>query len=67
MTELYIAGEIKSRLPEKARQEVAFNLHKRDCQTCGKPLGSQPPALAIDDCGPFLSATLHPHSCRPSG
>ncbi|MFC5148906.1 hypothetical protein [Streptomyces aureoversilis] len=67
VTELYIADEITSRLPEKARQEAAFNLHKRDCQTCGKALGDQAPALTIDACGPFLSATLNHQSCRPSG
>ncbi|WP_329564445.1 hypothetical protein OG711_38650 (plasmid) [Streptomyces uncialis] len=67
VTELLIADEIMSRLSDKARQEVALNLHKRDCQTCGAPIGEQTPALVVDDCGPFLSATLNHQDCRPSG
>ncbi|MCX5097485.1 hypothetical protein OOK36_54495 [Streptomyces sp. NBC_00365] len=67
VAELYIADEIRSRLPEKALAEVAAHLHKRDCQTCGKPLGDKAPALTVDDGGPFLSAMLHHQSCRPSG
>jgi hypothetical protein len=46
---------------------VAAHLHKRDCQTCGKPLGVQARALTIDDGGPFLGAMLNHQSCRPSG
>ncbi|MFK0231068.1 hypothetical protein ACIQUL_35485 [Streptomyces sp. NPDC090303] len=67
VTELLVADEIMTRLSDKARQEVALNLHKRDCQTCGAPLGKQTPALVVDDCGPFLSATLNHQDCRPSG
>ncbi|MGW5098221.1 hypothetical protein ACWEQ1_34270 [Streptomyces nodosus] len=67
VTELLVADEIMTRLSDKARQEVALNLHKRDCQTCGAPLGEQTPALVVDDCGPFLSATLNHENCRPSG
>lgn len=67
VTELLVADEIMTRLSDKARQDVALNLHKRDCQTCGAPLGDQTPALAVDDCGPFLSATLNHQDCRPSG
>ncbi|MFJ8870587.1 hypothetical protein ACIRD6_33150 [Streptomyces sp. NPDC102473] len=67
VTELLVAKEIMTRLSQKARQEVAFNLHKQDCQTCGRPIGDQAPALAVDDCGPFLSATLNHQGCRPSG
>lgn len=66
VTELYVADEISSRLSVEACQEVAFHLHKRDCQTCGSPLGDPAPALTVDDFGPFISATLHHHSCRPS-
>ncbi|MEU3774283.1 hypothetical protein AB0F11_13965 [Streptomyces sp. NPDC032472] len=67
VTELLVADEIMSRLSEQARKEVAFNLHKRDCQTCGQPLGDQTPALAVDDLGPVLSTTLNHQDCRPSG
>lgn len=67
VTELFIADEIRSRLPEKILMEVAAHLYKRECQTCGKPLGGQAPALTVDDAGPFLSAMLNHQACRPSG
>jgi hypothetical protein len=67
VTELFIADEIRARLSEKSLAEAAAHLHKRDCQTCGKPLGADAPALTIDDNGPFLSAMLNHQSCRPSG
>ncbi|MGW4983075.1 hypothetical protein [Streptomyces mirabilis] len=67
VTELYIADEIRCRLSEETLAEVAAHLHKRDYQTCGKPLGDKAPALSVDDAGPFLSAMLNHQSCRPSG
>ncbi len=67
VTELLVADEIMTRLSDEARQQVALNLHKRDCQTCGASLGEKTPALAVDDCGPFLSASLNHQDCRPSG
>lgn len=67
VTELYIDDGIRSRISAEALKQVAANVHKRDCQTCGKPIGAQTPALAIDDAGPFLTATLNHDSCRPSG
>ncbi|MFF3137709.1 hypothetical protein [Streptomyces mirabilis] len=64
VTELYITDEIRSRLSEETLAEVAARLHKRDYQTCGKPLGDKAPALSVDDAGPFLSAMLNHQSHR---
>jgi hypothetical protein len=65
--ELCVADEIKARLSAKTLREIADNLHKRDCQTCGRPIGDQTPALSIDDGGPFLNALLHHQGCCLSG
>ena len=35
-----------------------------DCQTCGRPLGAEPPALAVDDTGVAAWASLHHQRCR---
>jgi hypothetical protein len=35
------------------------SLWPADCQTCGNPPGTQPPALCVDNIGAFGMATLH--------
>lgn len=67
VTELYIAEEIRSRISAEALEQVAANLHQRDCQTCGEPIGAQRPALSIDDVGSFLAAMINHPDCQPSG
>lgn len=44
--------------------EVAALLWAGDCQTCGRPLGGQPPALCVDDATTFATASLHHQRCR---
>jgi hypothetical protein len=51
-------------LGEDGIAEVTSNLWARDCQTCGQPLGSQPPALCIDDARQYATASLHHQRCR---
>jgi len=67
VAELYIADDIRSRVSAEALKQVAANLHQRDCQACGKPIGGQTPALSIDDGGTFLTAMINHQSCRPTG
>jgi hypothetical protein len=38
-----------------------------DCQSCGQPLGSQPPVLLVDDLGLLTRASLHHSDCRAPG
>jgi len=46
---------------------VTGSLWPRDCQSCGRPLGSKPPALCIDEMGEFATASLHHPRWRPAG
>ena len=39
-------------------------LWPEDCQTCGRALGGQQPALCVDDHGAFAVASLHHPKCR---
>jgi hypothetical protein len=47
--------------------ELEASLWPVDCQTCGRPLGAQPPALAVDDVIVFAWASLHHPRCRAPG
>jgi len=35
-----------------------------DCQTCGRPLGTDPPALVVHDVDEWAQADLHHRGCR---
>jgi hypothetical protein len=39
-------------------------LWPEDCQSCGQSLGSEPPALLVDDLGVLTRASLHHGGCR---
>jgi hypothetical protein len=47
-----------------ALERVLSNLWPVDCQTCGRPLGSERPAVHVTDLVVVASATLHHHSCQ---
>jgi hypothetical protein len=51
-------------LGEDGISAVADNLWAGDCQTCGRPLGSAPPALCVDDASTYATASLHHPRCR---
>lgn len=53
-----------AKLGEGGLAAVAAWLWPGDCQTCGRPLGGQPPALCIDDSATFAAASLHHQRCR---
>jgi len=44
--------------------EVRANLWPVNCQTCGQPLGADPPVLCVDDIMIFGSASLHHLACQ---
>lgn len=54
----------REKLGEAGLEDVYRNLWPRDCQSCGKPLGSAIPSLRINDLIVFGSADLHHPSCR---
>jgi len=54
----------QSRLGDDALGEVLANLWGGDCQTCGRTLGSELPALLIDDLGFYTRASLHHSACQ---
>lgn len=51
-------------LGENGIANVTGNLWAKDCQTCGEPLESEPPALCVDDAGTYATASLHHPRCR---
>ncbi len=51
-------------LGDEGIAEVTANLWAKDCQSCGRPLGSEPPALCIDDASTYATASLHHPRCR---
>src|SRR5690348_15069894 len=54
----------QARLGGAALSEVLAALWPGDCQSCGTSLGSDKPALAIDDLPVFTRATMHHRACR---
>lgn len=63
--EVLISREIKDHLGDSGVTEVTGWLWAVDCQTCGRPLDSDPPALCVDDMVAFAAASLHHEECRP--
>lgn len=61
---LKLTEKITDRLGEAGIREVAAHLWARDCQTCGEPLGDQPPALYVIDMHSHAFAELNHQSCR---
>ena len=56
----------RDKLGEDGLAEVRASLWAQDCQSCGRPLGSGPPALCVDDVSEFATASLHHPRCRPA-
>lgn len=45
-------------------RDLAAHLWPKDCQTCGWELGTEPPALVVQDFMVFMAAGLHHQRCR---
>ncbi len=67
VSKMLTSPDIEDILGQDGVSEVAASLWPVDCQTCGQPLGSRPPALCVDDLVGFAMATLHHERCRASG
>ena len=65
--EMLVSPDIEGKLGKDGVAAVAASVWPVDCQTCGKPLGSRPPALCVDDMITFAAASLHHRQCRAPG
>jgi hypothetical protein len=61
-----VDAKIRKQLGEQGLQLVLSSLWAVDCQTCGRPLHGDVPALAIEDAISFFTASLHHPRCRRS-
>lgn len=59
-----INEKISSELGEEGLRDLFACLWPVDCQTCGRFLGDEPPALCVDDSIIFAVASLHHPGCR---
>jgi hypothetical protein len=66
LPEVLCDQKTRDKLGEDGLARVTAKLWAGDCQTCGRPLGSTPPALCIDDVGEWATAALHHSRCRPA-
>ena len=64
LAEVLVDTTTQEKLGNDGLEEVCGCLWAVDCQTCGKPLGAEPPALWIDDGGEYIEASLHHARCR---
>lgn len=61
---IQVNDKIREKLGEEALQHLLANLWPVDCQTCGRPLGDEPPSLLVEDMIAFGTATLHHPRCQ---
>lgn len=59
-----VSPQTQDHLGDEGLAEAIRHLWPADCQSCGKPLGSEDPALVVDDLGVFATASLHHQRCR---
>ncbi|MGI5122741.1 hypothetical protein ACQEU5_24810 [Marinactinospora thermotolerans] len=62
--ELKLTEKIVDKLGEEGVRRVTAYLWARDCQTCGKALGSKPPALYVIDMHNYAFVELNHEKCR---
>jgi hypothetical protein len=54
-----VSSDTQDKLGREGFAELAASLWPVDCQTCGRPLGSAPPSLCVDDMTVFATASRH--------
>ena len=62
--DMLVSPDTRVQLGSAGVAELAASLWPADCQTCGQPLGAEPPALAVDDMSVVAQASLHHQQCR---
>lgn len=65
LAEVLCDQKTRDKLGDAGLTALTASLWPRDCQTCSRKLGSEPPALCIDDVGTWAVASLHHRQCRP--
>lgn len=63
-TTIKVSQDILEKLGEAGVRDVCACLWAADCQTCGRFLGDEPPALVVDDSLATATASLHHLACR---
>jgi len=63
-TSIKVSQDILDKLGEAGVRDACECLWAVDCQTCGRFLGDEPPALVVDDSLAFAAASLHHLACR---
>jgi hypothetical protein len=64
LTSVLLSEDTQRRLGEEGLDELTACLWAVDCQTCGRLLGDDPPALCVDDAVVTATASLHHQGCR---
>jgi len=64
LAEVLCDQKTKDKLGEDGLADVTASLWPRDCQTCSRKLGPDPPALCIDVVSAWAVASLHHRRCR---
>ena len=64
---LILPGDVQQRLGDDGLAELTACLWAVDCQSCGRLLGAEPPAVCVDDLGGVAIASLHHPRCRLPG
>ncbi|MEU8140151.1 hypothetical protein [Streptodolium elevatio] len=62
---LLVDPQTQDELGPESLAEIAAHLWAADCQTCGRPLGTPPPALVVHDLPGIATASLHHDNCAP--
>jgi hypothetical protein len=63
----FIDDKTKQKLGEAGLAELTSSLWPDACQSCGRSLGDDPPAVAVDDLVAYAVASLHHPGCRTAG
>ena len=64
---LWVSELTRQRLGDDGLAELAACLWPVDCQSCGRLLGDDPPAVCVDDLAGIAIASLHHPRCRLPG
>ncbi|MGW3077853.1 hypothetical protein [Kitasatospora sp. NPDC001132] len=68
LASMSVHPSIKAKLGDQVLADVARNVWPQDCQSCNRPLGTEPPSLCVDvdELTNVTMATLHHTACQAS-
>lgn len=67
LAEMLCDQKTREKLGEDGLTATAACLWAVDCQTCGRSLGIDAPALCVDEIAEYAMASLHHPGCREPG